>query len=562
MVNLISEGDNEVLNKSGFIKNAVMYKDLFAFYDAYVNLLSQDINDIPNYCKLNRGGLCLEGVCLFMKTYASELGFESVRLTLGYLKILYYTIASFSDGKIFPDKKLIEQEFKQYRAASTKLSANAEEKVRVASEKHNASKKDFDELNKKYAKLAVSARILEGLFIVFLILGFMSSMVAFAFYFAGKISLTSAIIAGVCLLVCLVGIAVLFKFLSKRLDTSAGETAYVLQNKKRVKDEDLEVLKKSEDILFRIASEKYEFKNNFSKVLSEYSKPMQFKKVAALAKEYRLLSYNIKLDVITLFENQENEIKSILGQISHIDKNNGNAELSEIYQNIDGKDWLMYNNEVKLEFLKKFIEVAEHSYDWKLEVRGEKINPFGIDAKKLAKETVAYLKSKDDLFITTSLDALMGTNLVKNEKILFLDGSATPENLRELKAQFISHFYNYDSIKKYDNLFVDKKLSGSAKVSEELIEQNAKIPTLVWLKIKLAENRLKMNNADSNAILSLASVIDSFESGKPYELESSIVVHAAADSASPFFDVFAEDLDDYGVKYNYGEATFIGYRLS
>ena len=62
---------------------------MLAFYDAYENLMSQNVSKLPAYC-YKKGQFYLEGICLFFKDYASELGFESVRLSLEYLKILYY----------------------------------------------------------------------------------------------------------------------------------------------------------------------------------------------------------------------------------------------------------------------------------------------------------------------------------------------------------------------------------------------------------------------------------------------------------------------------------------
>ena len=49
MVSLIREQDNSVLSKDGFVKNAVFYKDLFAFYDAYTKLMKTDTADLPGY---------------------------------------------------------------------------------------------------------------------------------------------------------------------------------------------------------------------------------------------------------------------------------------------------------------------------------------------------------------------------------------------------------------------------------------------------------------------------------------------------------------------------------
>ncbi len=562
MVGLISENDSKVLGGTGFIKNAVLYKDLFAFYDAYVNLLSLDSNDIPNYCKLTKGRLCLEGICLFMKNYASELGFETLNLTLGYLKVLYYTIASYSNGKTFPDRKAIEVEFRAYKDASTKVFVQAKEKVKVAEQSYNLSKEDFEKHNNSCAGKKVTARVLDGAFIVFLVLAFMSAMVAFSFYFISKIPLQSAIISATALLVVCLSVAITLKIISKKLEARAGEMTYELQNKKRTKDLEAKKFASEKDNLNRIISERYEFKNNFSWALTDYYSPLSFEEIAKLAKEYRLLSYNIKLDVLALFKNQSSEATSIINQLKHLSKSDKMKDLEEIYEQIDAKDWLKYNSEVRVEFLKRFIQQASKTFEWKLDFNGTKIDPFGINAKLLAKEQIVYLKSQDDLFVTSSLDKFLNTNLVKNEKILFLEGSATCESLRELKAQYISHFYNYNETKKYDNLFYENKMTGAAKVSEDIIDNYSKIPTFVWLKIKSAENQLNMANPKSSTIRQLEEIIAENEGGELSFFEDLENGEDSKEKVNLVAEIYAEDVEGFGIKYTFGENTFIGYRLA
>lgn len=562
MIGLISKGDSEVLANSGFIKNAVFYKDMLAFYDAYSKLLSLEADEIPNYCKVGKGNLCLEGICLFMKNYQSELGFESVKLTLGYLKVLYYTIASYSDGKNFPDRKIIEQEFRTYKDASKQMADVAEKQIAEADAKYKQSKAEHDDLKRKYASRLVSARIVEGLFVVFLVLGFMSAMVVMSFYFMNKLSILVASLVAAGVFVVLIGISIGLKVLSKKLDRSAGDLAYTLQNKKRVKDTDYAQVVKAKDGLNRIVSERQEFKYNFSKILAEYRKPIKFEKVIKLAKEYRLLSYNVKLDVIALFENHENEVRSMLSDLSKASKFSDMKAMTEIYKKINEYDWFKYNSQLILEFIRNFSAVAEKTFEWKLDINGVKVDPFGIDVKKLAKEQIVYLKSRDDLFVSAPLDKFMNTNLVKNENILTFESKATPEAIRELKSQYISHFFDYDSTKKYNNLFYDKKLSGNAKISSDIIEDNSIIPTFAWLKIKCAECKLGMNNASSATIAQIEKIVEGYEGGTPYVVDKLNVVVADNEDISPFAGALAEDLENFGVKYTYGEATFIGYRLS
>ena len=126
MAPLIDKDDYKVMKNTKFVKNAVFYKDMFAFYDAYTLILNSEKTKLPNYCFLLNGNYCLEGICLLMSDYASELSFESLKLSLDYLKTIYYTIASFSDDENLPEKSVIEEEFEMYKKASEEL-AKAEQ---------------------------------------------------------------------------------------------------------------------------------------------------------------------------------------------------------------------------------------------------------------------------------------------------------------------------------------------------------------------------------------------------------------------------------------------------
>ena len=81
MFQIIKSEDSKVLSSSGFVKNAIFYKDMFAFYDAYEKLTTDFKKSLPNFCFEKKKEFCLEGLCLAMKMYASELGFETVKLT-------------------------------------------------------------------------------------------------------------------------------------------------------------------------------------------------------------------------------------------------------------------------------------------------------------------------------------------------------------------------------------------------------------------------------------------------------------------------------------------------
>ena len=50
MFSLISADDCKVMVNSRFVKNAVFYKDLFAFFDTYEKLMAEDKKSLPSFC--------------------------------------------------------------------------------------------------------------------------------------------------------------------------------------------------------------------------------------------------------------------------------------------------------------------------------------------------------------------------------------------------------------------------------------------------------------------------------------------------------------------------------
>ena len=98
MLKLLNKDDNLVMSNSRFIKNATFYKDAFALFDLFENLQNTKKSELPNYC-LENGKYCLQGFCLVAKNYASELMFETIKLSLDYLEILYYSIAVYANEK-------------------------------------------------------------------------------------------------------------------------------------------------------------------------------------------------------------------------------------------------------------------------------------------------------------------------------------------------------------------------------------------------------------------------------------------------------------------------------
>ena len=101
LISLIDKRDKDILSSSSFPQNAMLYKDMIAFCDAYTKFLSIEREMLPNYC-FKDGKLYLDGLCLMIKDYCFEFDFETLDLTIDYLKTLYYAIASLSSDGTFP----------------------------------------------------------------------------------------------------------------------------------------------------------------------------------------------------------------------------------------------------------------------------------------------------------------------------------------------------------------------------------------------------------------------------------------------------------------------------
>ena len=152
MFKLLNSEDKNVLGSSNFAKNACFYKDMLSFCDGFSAIL-ENIENLPKFCFDYNGKLSLEGICLLMKMYATEFKFETIKLSLDYLKILYYTAATFAEENVVDESKIIE-EFDNYRNASVEYCEKQKDEVNEKLIKLNESrklaiKKDAQSISKK-----------------------------------------------------------------------------------------------------------------------------------------------------------------------------------------------------------------------------------------------------------------------------------------------------------------------------------------------------------------------------------------------------------------------------
>lgn len=561
MIKLIHNNDQNFMANANFVKNAVLYKDIFAFYDAFSFIMSQEKDMLPNYCFLNNGDYCLEGICLLIKDYSSELGFESIKLSIDYLKVIYYTIASYSKDGNLPDKKVIAAEYNGYKKASEDVSSSTKAEYNSADNKFADAKRSYDELSDIYGKKIVSSKLLNTLSIVFLIAGILFAGVSLALGLANIITLVIAFVLMGIFVVFGIGLFFVLRHISKKQDTAAGELAYTMQGRKKSKDElendRLSYLERYNKII----GERYEYTSNFGDLLNSYRKKLTPDEILRKAREYKILSYNVRVDVLSISENQDNDIKSMISTVQAVTKENSVAQFNEIYKRITKKDWLYYSNEVRLEFLKKFVDISETTFEWKLENGNEIIRPFGIDIKSISKEKISYLKNRDGLFVATTLDKLTGTKYFKNLKELDLVDADNISKIRNIKMEFYSHFFDYEKTKNYNNLFYTDKIEDGIKISDDILNTTAKIPTYVLLKLKLVENKLKLGNSDNSVIKQISDFINKYD-GIEAEIYAEQKREAETDKTLQAVTVSVEDVNEYSIKYSVGDENFVGYKLS
>lgn len=559
MFQLIKSEDAKVLSSSGFVKNAIFYKDMFAFFDAYEKMTTEFKDSLPNFCFVKKNELCLEGLCLAMKMYASELGFETVKLTADYLRVLYFTICAYSTDSKTVEKQAIELEYEEYKKASRQVVETANQQIVEVETVYNEKKKKHDTGANKYAKKLILSHVYNVLFIVALITGIFAGGVAMAFNYMGMLEMTTAVIWAGSLLIGIEALAVLFRILSKKNEEYSHDNAYLLQNLKKDKDTAYETYRVAKDKANRIVSEKYEFMHSFSNAIGAFYKRLSIAEIVEKMAEYKLLSYNIKEDVKSLFENQQRQIRGLVQSILTLNHHSKNQDFVEIYNEITKQDWLYYNLEIRYNFLKKFIDAGEKHYSWELVIDGNHVNPFGIDAKALSKEEIAYLKSKDSLFVSSTLDKFLNTKYAKNLNALELKGNLNAEALKNVKVAYISHFYNHENVKTYDNLFYTTKFADGLKVSDEILDENEHIPVCAMLKIRILENAIGLSNSESFAIKQIINAVNGTLGEDVIEQEIETITEK--DIVYPVYECQKiEEVNSYMVRYMVGDNVVVGYR--
>lgn len=557
MFKLLKTEDKNLLGNSNFAKNAILYKDMLCFFDAYEKITERK-DELPNFCFLNDGKLCLEGICLLMKMYATEFKFETIKLTLDYLKILYYVISSFADDEGVVSHEIIAKEFEEYRKASIEF---CDGQKRQLEEKQNKSKNEMSKIKRQEEKCDSLKKGSKICFVCSIVLFVLSVLgIALPVLILNIKSVNSPLfaisIAGV-----IVGflLAIWLLILKKKLINTSADLSYHVQGLKKNSLVEQEELDQFESKYFRVFCEKYEYEMCFSEIFSRYAKVLTIDEILEKAKEYKLLSYNIVYDINRLFKSQQKEIESTCFDIENIVAGEGyKNEFETIYNKILRQDWLYYNAEIRFHFLKRFADISEKEHEWKLDFNGQKINPFDVDVRGISREKIAYSISKDTKLISSTLSDFIKTNYFKNlEEMNFKNGYSV-DALKRVKSNYLSHFYDAGIFEDKPEMFYDKKMPKKLSEQNVLKDGGERIPTLVNLKLKLIENSTGLGNSDAKVVKSISQSI--FGEEKQTGIDSSLI--SEADIEYPkFTSEKVEEFEDC-IVYSTGNDKKIGYKVN
>ncbi len=519
MFKLLKSEDKSVLNNSSFVKNAVLYKDMLCFYEAYSQIMKHK-DKLPNFCYLKGKEVCIEGICLLVKMYATEFKFETLKLTLDYLKVLYYAIASYAEAGDEVDREKIIKEFDDYRDASIKYCDGQKELVETKQKVVAAKNKEIKKNLQKSQEVLKRGKVLSVVAIVLFVMSVLSVVapVLVANYKPDNMTLIGVLVA-----VPVVGFAVSIslKLISRKLINTSHDISFHIQTLKKNNEADSRELAILQSKYYKIFCEKYEYKTYFPEIFSRYTKVLSINEILSRARKYKILSYNVAYDIGRLFKSQQKDIKNIVEEIESISfSGDYKQEFSEIYLKICDQDWLYYNSEIRLHFLKKFTDISEKEYDWKLDINGKRVSPFDVNIRELSREMVAFSSEKDIKMISAPLAEFVKTNYFKNQDNLNFNNGHNIEELKKVKANYLEHFYRFDVLSKFSDVFYDKKETQKLKKMEFPISEMERVPTLVSLKLKLIENLTGLGNSDANVIKTISESLFKDASQEFVELTS------------------------------------------
>lgn len=555
MLKLLNVQDKDILGNSSFTKNAIFYKDLLAFCGAY-KIITEHENDLPNFCFDVGKKLCLEGICFLMKMYATEFKFETMKLTLEYLKILYYAMACYADEEGLVDEDAIGMEFHEYRLAGADFCAKRKDELVENENKVKHLENSIKTNSLKVISMKKQAKTCRILACVLLAVSVL--MLTLPIIILNYSSHSSSLLVAAAVAIVLGFTATVFLFVrSKLLANRNSDLAYHIQTQKKEFGDKVAALSPEQSKYYRVFCEKNEYVLCFAELISRYTNVLSGEEILARSKSYKLLSYNVPYDIGRLFKTQQGQINQILSDIESVSNAGKKDELSEIYSMISDEDWLFYNAEIRYHFLKKFIDVSEKALDWKLEVNGKKIEPFGIRVKELTHEKIAFGVDGGKKIIMSNLSDFTKTKYFKSlDNLNFAEGFSA-DTLKKVKANYLAHFYCAEFLESEKT--ANQESGSHNSVLDEMDETGGleKIPVLVNLKLKIIESDLELGNSDTKTIKSIADSIFVEEENSG----SAGLTLSEEDIDYPKFTAKSTEETDDTITYNVNGRKIVGYKI-
>lgn len=546
MIRLIKKADSKIVSELKFDENAAFFKDALAFYDAYSQLSNRSRSELPNFCFSGDNKLLLDGMCLLIKELAAEFPFASLHLSVDYLKILYYYIASLSGTGEFPERKVIEDRFSKYSEFMAdeykKCALQSETASHVGGESEETS--EAPAASEKKSDAAHSSRgavisLFVAAAIVMVLYGVMVGL-----HVSSKIGIPS--------------IAVHLSL--PLLAAALAVTAIVLatcsrsRNFQKVTERKTLVEKKAAPkfpvVPAKLASEYYETQSKFETDFSGLGFSRLKEQLAEITQN-KVLSYNLKHDIKVFEEKYDAEIAEEITKLSAPDCN-----FSDEYKNICSKPHLIGSKLIRFSLICELLSRRGHA--WTL-TGGE--NPFGVDLKKLCSESVGYV-GDDNLIYTLPLDYVSGSSVFKS---MTKSNAQSAEELYTQKYNLACHFV--DTVKSGDanNKAFHK---GNKPLTEDMLKNIiafSRIPTLPMMKQKLAAFHFGLENSNRKEIEVIMKEIIKNENETPDEDDDDIIPELIIDEFNyvPFEDELDKiiDIDEISAKCVYGDKDIIGYKV-
>lgn len=509
MIPLINSGDGFILSEFDFPDNAMFYKDMIAFADAYTRFVGYGLNNLPNYCYIN-GKIYLDGMCLLIKDYSAEFDFETLDLTIEYLRVLYFAVASFSENGEFPDKAVIEEKFEDKKYKNKVLYHETSEKAETAKDFYDAAANKYELQASVNNKLKSKLKRVSRFSFLILLIGFLGAGAFAAISFIGGFDKIIGVPAAVgvfvvCLFLFILGRLKVKKVLNELKDTET-ETEKLIQDK-------YDKLERYKEII----SQKTQINNEIYKFIycitnmDLMNNNTDYSKILDKAMSFNMLSYNLEYDVTNSYMTHDNEILGMVEKITTLPKNNDlYNSLNSCYKEIVNKNWLYHNRYIRYAFIQKMIISANLSNNWHVYIGGKYENPFGVDVKSIAEERVAFLENENSLLVEMPVNRLLMIDNIRRDNSLKITSDATEESLEFIKMNYANKFYNLVESKKLTGFFYNDnsaKSNKNRKVDMVLLEDKHIIPDLFLMKIKLIEARNGFENSHLEKINKLNETI-------------------------------------------------------